>query len=73
VLLHCSAVNNIDLSALEMLEQLNQRLIEQGIKLHFSEVKIPVHKLLQRSGILEHLSGRIFLSQYDAYRQLSCD
>ena len=73
VLLHSAAVNNIDLSALEMLEQLNLRLAEQGIKLHFSEVKIPVQKLLQKSGLLEHLSGQIFLSQYDAYRQLSCE
>ncbi len=42
VVLMCSAVNEIDLSALESLEAINQRLEEQGILLHLSEVKGPV-------------------------------
>ena len=70
IILHCAAINTIDLSAMEMLEQLNHRLDEQGIQLHLSEVKVPVRNLLRRAGILDHLSGQEFLSQYDAYQHL---
>jgi len=70
VLLQCNAINTIDLSALEMLEALNMRLANDGIKLHFSEVKVPVQKLLERSGLLERLSGEVFLSQYSAFQAL---
>lgn len=63
VILLCSAVNEIDLSALEVLEGLNERLHEQGIGLHLSEVKGPVMDALQRSHFLQHLHGQVFLSQ----------
>jgi SulP family sulfate permease len=42
VVLMCSAVNEIDYSALEVLEELNRQLREQGLLLHLSEVKGPV-------------------------------
>lgn len=71
VVLHCAAINTIDLSALEMLEALNLRLREQGIRLHLSEVKVPVENLLSRSGFLDHLSGSVYLSQYVAYQCLT--
>jgi SulP family sulfate permease len=73
VLLQCNAINTIDLSALEMLETLNKRLAADGILLHFSEIKVPVQKLLERSGFLEHLSGEVFLSQYAAFQTLQSD
>ncbi len=41
VVLMCSAVNDIDLSALETLESLDQRLRDMGVALHLSEVKGP--------------------------------
>ena len=71
VVLMCSAVNEIDLSALETLEAINTRLSEMGIKLHLSEVKGPVMDRLKRSHFLEELSGQVFLSQYDAHRTLT--
>lgn len=71
VVLQCSAVNEIDYSALEMLETLNEQLIDQGIKLHFSEVKGPVMDCLNRTGFIQHLSGQVFVSQFEAYQQLS--
>lgn len=71
VVLQCSAVNEIDYSALEMLEALNEQLLDQGIKLHFSELKGPVMDNLRRTGLLKKLSGEVFVSQYDAYCQLS--
>jgi SulP family sulfate permease len=41
VLLQCSAVNDIDASALESLEAIASRLKDSGIALHFSEIKRP--------------------------------
>ncbi|WP_299355534.1 sulfate permease [uncultured Shimia sp.] len=66
VVLMCSAVNEIDLSALETLEELNRRLGDMDIKLHLSEVKGPVMDRLKRSHFLDHLTGQVFLAQYDA-------
>jgi SulP family sulfate permease len=41
VILMCSAVNDIDTSALESLEAIDHRLTDMGLKLHLSEVKGP--------------------------------
>lgn len=73
VILQCTAVNEIDLSALEVLEAVDQRLREQGIKLHLSEVKGPVMDALERSDFLDHLSGQVFLSQHQACEALRCE
>ncbi|MDJ1018227.1 MAG: sulfate permease [Paracoccaceae bacterium] len=70
VILMCSAVNIIDSSALESLEQINHRLADAGIHLHLSEVKGPVMDRLKRTDFLEHLSGEVFLSQYEADQSL---
>jgi sulfate permease, SulP family len=66
VVLMCSAVNEIDMSALESLEAINTRLRDMGISLHLSEVKGPVMDRLKRSHFLDDLTGLVFLSQYDA-------
>lgn len=71
VVLMCSAVNEIDMSALESLEAINHRLAGLGIRLHLSEVKGPVMDRLKRSHFLDALSGEVFLSQYDALRALT--
>jgi SulP family sulfate permease len=70
VVLICSAVNDIDYSAVEMLERVNQRLTEQGICLHLSEVKGPVMDALRYSGFTHELSGTIYLTQFDAFEHL---
>jgi SulP family sulfate permease len=71
VVLLCSAVNDIDASALESLEAIEHRLGEAGITLHFSEVKGPVMDKLQRSHFLRDLRGRVFLSHYQAVLALT--
>src|SRR5690606_10654638 len=71
VVLLCSAVNEIDLSALESLEAINARLRDMGIALHLSEVKGPVMDRLQRSHFLADLTGEVFLSQYQAVEKLA--
>lgn len=71
VVLQCSAVNDIDASALESLETINARLQASGVQLHLSEVKGPVHDRLQRSHLLAELSGQVFLTHHQAVRALS--
>ena len=71
VVIQCSAVNEIDFSALEMLETLNSQLESMNIKLHFSEVKGPVMDHLECSGFLKHLSGNIYMSQFRAFKEIT--
>src|SRR5690606_37045691 len=73
VVLMCSAVNAIDASALESLEEINHRLHDAGIALHLSEVKGPVMDRLKRSQFLDALTGRVFLSQHDAVADLNAN
>jgi SulP family sulfate permease len=68
VILMFSAVNEVDFSALESLEAINQRLTDLGIGLHLSEVKGPVMDRLEQTHFLRHLNGNVFLSQYDAWQ-----
>ncbi|WP_240769113.1 SulP family inorganic anion transporter [Paracoccus liaowanqingii] len=70
VVLMCSAISDIDLSALESLEAIAHRLDTMGVKLHLSEVKGPVMDRLKCCDFLDHLTGRVFLSQYDAWDAL---
>jgi len=70
VVLLCSAVNAIDLSALESLEAINARLRDMGVLLHLSEVKGPVMDRLERSHFLADLTGEVFLSQWEAMERL---
>lgn len=70
VILHCGAINTIDLSALEMLEKQNQQFKEQSKRLHLSELKIPVKAQLDKVGFIEHLSGALYLSHYSAYKDV---
>jgi len=70
VILQCSAINEIDLSALESLEAINERLHEMGVCLHLSEVKGPVMDRLQREHFMSELTGQVFLSQFDAVKTL---
>ncbi len=64
VILVCNAVNDVDFSALESLESINNRLKDAGVKFNLSEVKGPVMDKLQRSGFLPHLTGKVFLSHH---------
>jgi len=71
VVLQCSAINDIDASALESLEAIDRRLRDGGIQLHLSEVKGPVMDRLQRSHFLAGLSGQVFLTHYQAMHDLA--
>lgn len=71
VVIQCSAVNEIDFSALEMLEALNNQLKSLNIKLSLSEVKGPVMDHLEICGFLQHLNGKVYLSQFQAFKDIT--
>lgn len=71
VVLQCSAINDIDASALESLEAIDQRLQDAGVALHLSEVKGPVMDRLRGTDFLRHLSGGVYLSHYQAISALA--
>ena len=73
LVLTCQAVNIIDASALESLEAINSRLSDAGVRLHLAEVKGPVMDQLENSDLPHELSGRIFLSTYEAWQALGGD
>ena len=70
VVLMCSAVNTMDMSALESLEAINERLEAGKVTFHFSEVKGPVIDQLKKTGFLDHLTGQVFMSQHLAQTTL---
>lgn len=70
VILMFTAVNMVDVSALESLETISESLNSIGIKLHFSEVKGPIMDSFKKSGIFEHLTGEVFLSQHQAMQAI---
>jgi sulfate permease, SulP family len=71
VILQANAINYIDASALESLEAINDRLRAAGVQFHLSEVKGPVMDQLARAHLLDALTGRVFLTQFDAMAALS--
>lgn len=71
LILQCSGVNSIDGSALDVLDSINLRLHLAGVRFHLSEVKGPVMDVLSRADLSSHLSGRIFFTQYEAFRELA--
>ncbi len=70
VIINCSSISNIDLSALETLDEINSELIKLGIQLHLTEVKGPVMDRLKQSDLIGKLSGRVFLTHYQAVQEL---
>jgi SulP family sulfate permease len=71
LVLQCSAVNDIDASALEGLQTIDLRLRDAGMLFHLSEVKGPVMDRLKRSDFLQQLSGQVFLTHFQAVAQLA--
>jgi SulP family sulfate permease len=71
LILMASGINHVDSSAVESLLEFNQRLQDKGIKLHLSEVKGPVLDRLQRVNFSQKLSGNIYLSQHQAWQDLT--
>ncbi|RAR62261.1 MULTISPECIES: SulP family inorganic anion transporter [Halomonadaceae] len=73
IVLACQAVNVIDASALDSLEAINGRLKDSGVCLHLAEVKGPVMDHLKGTHLIKALTGRVFLSTFDAWHVLHGD
>lgn len=71
VVLIMSAVNRVDATAMEALNEINRDFAESGRRLHLAEIKGPVQDRLSRSPLWENLSGKVFLSVNDAFEALS--
>src|SRR5690606_33226985 len=71
VILNCSSISALDLSAVAMLQDFNAELAKLNIRLHFAEVKGPVMDKLQASKLMIHLSGHIYLTHFQAIRDLA--
>lgn len=71
LVLTCSAINDIDASAIESLLAVNLYLTEAGMSFHLSEVKGPVMDRLQRSLFIDQMSGNIYLSHHQAWLDLT--
>jgi len=74
LVLVCSAVNEIDTSALDVLKNLILELKDSGVEFYLAEVKKPVYKRLHAIGFIADLGqDRIFLSTHLAMECLGCD
>jgi SulP family sulfate permease len=70
VVLIMSAVNRVDATAMEVLNDINRDLLEQSIRLHLAEVKGPVQDRLVNSPLWKSLSGTVYLSVNAAFEAL---
>ncbi len=71
IILIMTAVNHIDLTAQEMLVALNEEVIKQDKRLHYSEIKGPVMDVIRQTKVIDGLSGQVFLSTMQAVEQLT--
>lgn len=71
LVLVASGINHVDSSALQSLLELNTRLDDKGIKMHFSDVKGPVLDRLHRINFADELTGTVYLSQHQAWQDLT--
>ncbi len=66
-----AAINEIDFSALEVLEKLAGELASAGVELHLAAIKGPVMDRLHAIGFVDHLGAhRFHLTTHDAMRAL---
>jgi SulP family sulfate permease len=73
LILQCTAINSIDISALESMESINRKLKDLGIDFHLSEVKGPIMDGLKKTHFEHELTGRIHLSHYDAIHSINAE
>ncbi|MCL6263391.1 SulP family inorganic anion transporter [Craterilacuibacter sp. RT1T] len=71
VVLVMSGVNRIDLSALLMLERLDEALAARSVVLWLSDIKRPVSMVMDKAALSPRFDGRIFLSASQAWQSLA--
>ncbi len=65
LVVQCEAINDIDVTAADMLERLDAELNERGVHLVFVELRGRLHDLITRYGLLETLDRRHFYDSID--------
>ena len=73
MLLVCSAINQIDTTALGVLTDLERSLAQRGMAMLLAEVKGPVLDRLQTTPLGLRLEGRVFLSTHAAFQFANCE
>ena len=75
VVLDCSAINDLDTTALEALGKIIDSLNERNIELHMAGVKGPVREVLKKAGLYDDLGEhkRIFRTTYRAILDILAD
>ena len=71
IVLIFTSVSDIDMTAIEALEQLNESLKNIGITLNFAEVKGFLLDKLEKSDLFTHLNGERFFDVEEAATQLN--
>jgi SulP family sulfate permease len=71
IVLIFTSVSDIDMTAIEALEQLNNSLKNIGITLNFAEIKGFLLDKLQRSDLFTHLNGQLFFDAEEAITKLN--
>ena len=65
VVIQCEAITDIDVTAADMLERLDNELNQRGVHLVFVELRSRLHDLMTRYGLLETLDRRHFYDSID--------
>jgi SulP family sulfate permease len=75
LVLEAAGVNQLDTAAAFTLQELDEELASQGVRLVLTRVKGPVREVLHRTGLLEKLfeEGRLYLSTDLAVRVLQSE
>lgn len=73
IVLIFTSVSDIDMTAIEALEQLNHSLKNVNVTLNFAEVKGFLRDKLEKSDLFTHLSGRVFFDAQEAVTMLVPD
>jgi SulP family sulfate permease len=69
VVLICSAINQIDATALGVLTQMERNLAARGIEFTLAEVKGPVMDRLRGTELGQRLQGKVCMSTHEAFEQ----
>jgi SulP family sulfate permease len=70
VVLVMSAVNRVDMTALDALTEIHDDLHKRNIRLHLAEVKGPVQDRMAHTPLWKSLAGKVHLSCNDAFKVL---
>ena len=65
VVVQCEAITDIDVTAADMLERLDDEFNQQGVHLVFVELRSRLHELVTRYGLLETLDRGHFYDSID--------